>query len=315
MRRVLWCLLTVWLCQCGGSLAAGARPADTLFINGVIHTLEEQQPPAEAVAVWRGRIIYVGSTAAALAYRGPQTRIVDLGGAVMYPGFTDAHCHLFGIGERELTLNLEGTTTREAFLAAVAARVAQMPKGAWVVGRGWIEPFWTPPTFPTAAELDAVAPEHPVYLTRADGHASVVNSRALKLAGIDETTPDPPGGAILRDRVTGKPTGRLVDRAQVLVGRLLPRLSPEDYAQAAIAGAQRELSLGWCTVHNAGSSRLETDILRRLCREGTIKLRIYNAALPTVRQKSKLSSAAGRSLVKPTGGLPCVPSKLTWTAL
>ncbi|MFQ3583002.1 MAG: amidohydrolase [Chloracidobacterium sp.] len=253
-------------------------PADTLFINGLIHTLDDRQPQATAVAVRRGRIVFVGARAKALAYRGPKTRIVDLAGQVMYPGFTDAHCHLFGIGERELTLNLEGTRTREAFLAAVAARVAQTPKGEWVIGRGWIETFWTPPTFPTAAELDAIAPDHPVFLTRADGHAAVVNSLALKLAGLDETTPNPPGGDILREQSTGRPTGMLIDRAQDLVRRVLPRLSPEDYERAALAGAQRELSLGWCTVHNAGSSLLETNILRRLCRAGKIKLRVYNAA-------------------------------------
>ncbi|OYT71591.1 MAG: amidohydrolase [Chloracidobacterium sp. CP2_5A] len=260
------------------SAAGRVPPADTLFVNGVIHTLDERQPQAEAVAVRRGRIVFVGATAEAMKLRGPRTRLVDLKGAAMYPGFTDAHCHLFGIGGRELTLNLEGTTTREAFLAAIAARVARTPKGEWVVGRGWIETFWTPPVFPTAAELDAIAPEHPVYLTRADGHASVVNSRALKLAGIDEKTANPPGGDILRDKTTGRPTGMLIDSAQGLVGRLLPKLSPEDYERAAIAGAQRELSLGWCAIHNAGSSLLETSILRRLCREGKIKLRVYNAA-------------------------------------
>ncbi len=275
---------TIWLGLAGALLglpvAALGRtpPADVVFFNGTVHTLDDRQPQAEAVAVRRGRIIFVGSTAKAMTYRGPKTRLVDLAGAVMYPGFTDAHCHLFGIGERELTLNLEGANTRAAFLAAVAARVAQTPKGEWIVGRGWIETFWTPPTFPTAAELDTVAPEHPVFLVRADGHASVVNTLALKQAGIDEQTPDPPGGAIMRDKETGKPTGMLIDYAQELVRRLLPRLSPEDYERAAVAAAQRELALGWCTVHNAGSSLLETNLLRRLCRTGAIKLRIYNAA-------------------------------------
>ncbi|MGQ9896056.1 MAG: amidohydrolase [Acidobacteriota bacterium] len=259
--------------------ALGRSPqADVVFFNGLIQTLDERQPQAEAVAVRRGRIIFVGSKSKAMTYRGPQTRLVDLKGAVMYPGFTDAHCHLFGIGERELALNLEGTNTRAAFLAAIANHVARTPKGEWIVGRGWIETFWTPPTFPTAAELDAVAPEHPLFLVRADGHASVVNTLALKQAGIDEQTPNPPGGAILRDKVTGKLTGMLIDHAQELVRRLLPRLSPEDYERAAIVGAQRELSLGWCAIHNAGSSLLETSLLRRLCRTGAIKLRVYNAA-------------------------------------
>ena len=96
------------------------------------------------------------------------------------PGLTDSHCHIFGIGEREMKLNLEGTNTREDFLAKVKARVAQTEPGKWITGRGWIETFWKPPTFPTRADLDKIAPDNPVLLERADGHAAVVNTRGAK---------------------------------------------------------------------------------------------------------------------------------------
>src|SRR5439155_2946663 len=101
-------------------------------------------------------------------------------------GLTDSHCHIFGIGEREMRLNLEGTNTREDFLTQVKARINQSAPGQWIVGRGWIETFWKPPQFPTRHDLDKIAPDNPIYLTRADGHASVVNSAALKMAKIED---------------------------------------------------------------------------------------------------------------------------------
>ena len=100
-----------------------------------------------------------------------------LAGKTVTPGFTDSHCHIFEIGEREMTLNLEGTNTREDFLAKVKERVAQTERDKWITGRGWIETFWKPPQFPTRADLDKIAPDNPVFLTRADGHAAVVKFR------------------------------------------------------------------------------------------------------------------------------------------
>ena len=161
-------------------ITAGAETAETIFINGNIYTVNEKQPHAEAIAVKGDRIIFVGANADAEKFRGDKTRIVDLAGKTVMPGFTDSHCHIFGIGEREMTLNLEGTNTREDFLAKVKERVAQTERDKWITGRGWIETFWKPPQFPTRADLDKIAPDNPVFLTRADGHAAVVNSAALK---------------------------------------------------------------------------------------------------------------------------------------
>src|SRR5438445_13812251 len=112
-------------------ITAGAETAETIFINGNIYTVNETQPRAEAIAVHRGRIIFVGSNADAEKFRGDKTRIVDLAGKTVTPGFTDSHCHIFGIGERETTLNLEGTNTREDFLAKVKERVVQTERNKW----------------------------------------------------------------------------------------------------------------------------------------------------------------------------------------
>src|SRR5436305_9800772 len=126
-----------------------AEPAQTVFVNGNIYTMNERQPRAEAIAVKGDRIIFVGSNADAKKYQSAETKTIDLGGKTVVPGLTDSHCHIFGIGERELTLNLEGTNTLEDFLAKVKERVTTSEPGKWITGRGWIDTFWKPPQFPT----------------------------------------------------------------------------------------------------------------------------------------------------------------------
>src|SRR6266496_1653894 len=177
--------------------------ADVVFENGNIYTANESAPRAQAIAVKGDRIVYVGSSGEAQKYIGKSTRVVDLHGNTVFPGMTDAHHHLSGVGFREMTLNLEGTTSLQDFLAKVKARVAQAKPGEWVTGRGWIETHWQPPVFPTRQDLDSVAPDNPLILGRADGHGAVVNSAALKIAGIDKNTPSPFGGEISKDKQTG----------------------------------------------------------------------------------------------------------------
>src|SRR6266852_622125 len=209
-------------------------PADLVFTNGNIYTANEKQPRAEAVAVKGDRIVFVGSNTAAKKYEGPATRVVDLHGATMLPGMTDAHQHMEGVGFREMTLNLEGITNLQDFLAKVKARVDQAKPGAWVTGRGWIETFWTPPVFPTRWDLDKVSPHNPVYLTRADGHGAVANSAALKIGGVTKDTKDPFGGQVLRDKQSGEPTGMLLDNAQGFVARHIPPHTEGDIETAMI---------------------------------------------------------------------------------
>ncbi|MFN2477488.1 MAG: amidohydrolase [Chthoniobacterales bacterium] len=256
---------------------AAPESASVVFVNGNVYTGNDREPHAEAVAVARDRITFVGSTADAQKHAGKETRIVDLHGQTVLPGMTDAHCHIFGVGDREMHLNLEGSNTREEFLARVKERVGQTEPGKWITGRGWIETFWKPPQFPTAADLDAVAPENPVFLTRADGHAAVVNTAALRIAEITAETPNPFGGEILKDKTTGAPTGMLVDHAQQLVEQHLPPATTAEKEKALLLGAKREIELGWCEVQSPGSSLDEVSIMRRLFDGGAVKLRIYNA--------------------------------------
>jgi predicted amidohydrolase YtcJ len=259
------------------SLAVAAEPTSTVFVNGNIYTMNEAQPRAEAIAVKGDRIVFVGSNADAKKYQGADAKTVDLGGKTVVPGLTDSHCHIFGIGERETTLNLEGTNTLEDFLAKVKGRVAKAEPGKWVTGRGWIETFWKPPQFPSRADLDKIAPDHPVFLTRADGHASVANSAALRIAKIDKETPNPFGGEILRDKQTGEATGMLLDHAQELVGKNIPAPTEAERREAFVVGVKRELSLGWCEIQNAGSDLDDLPPMRQALEAGDCKIRVYNA--------------------------------------
>lgn len=193
------------------AFAAGPPPA-LLLQGGTIRTGNPAQPVAEAVLAIGPRIDYVGDAAAARALAPAGTRIVELAGATVLPGLTDSHAHLAGIGWRELNFDLTGVESLEALKRRLAERAAA-DAAAWIVGVGWIESKWAPPAFPTRQDLDAVVGDRPVVLERADGHAVVVNSKALEIAGIGRATPDPAGGQILRDPATGEPTGMLIDTA------------------------------------------------------------------------------------------------------
>ena len=253
-----------------------ADDIDLIFLNGNIYTVSENRPHAEALAVKKDRIVFVGSNAEAKKLARDKTRLVDLEGATVVPGLTDSHCHIFGIGEREMRLNLEGTNTLEDFLAKVKERAAKAERGKWITGRGWIETFWKPSQFPTRADLDEVAPDNPVFLTRADGHAAIANSAALRIARIDKNTPSPFGGEVLKDK-DGEPTGMLLDHAQSLVAKYIPPPTEAEREEAFLLGVKREIGLGWCEIQNAGSHKNDIDLMRKLYGAGKIKIRTYNA--------------------------------------
>jgi hypothetical protein len=258
---------------------AGELPADSVYWGGPIYTAEDSRPKVEAVGVRAGRVVFVGDRKAAQALVGPKTTVVDLRGAAMFPGFTDAHAHLLGIGERELTLNLEGTPSIAAMLEAVKARVAATPKGQVVAGRGWIETHWPEARFPTRRDLDSVSPDNPVVLRRADGHALVANTAALKAAGIDRATVPPAGGDILKD-AAGEPTGMLIDAAQGLVEKIVPAATPAFKAQAFRAGFKVYSSYGWTGLHNMSVDFDDAVMLEDFARRGELPLRVNNAVTP-----------------------------------
>ncbi|HKU75480.1 MAG TPA: amidohydrolase [Pyrinomonadaceae bacterium] len=259
------------------SIPTQQSTADIVFKNGNVYTANDKSAKAQAIAVKGDKIVFVGTNEAAQKFVGTNTRVVDLKGNTVLPGFTDSHQHLSGVGQREMTLNLEGTTSLEDLLAKVKARVDQAKPGDWITGRGWIETHWKPPVFPTRSDLDKVSPNNPVILGRADGHGAVANSAALKLAGVDKSTPNPFGGEISKDKESGEPNGMLLDNAQGLVRRHVPPTTRAEAERAVELGVKRNIELGWTQIQDAGGSFAEVDIFKKLYAAGTIKLRIYKS--------------------------------------
>jgi predicted amidohydrolase YtcJ len=275
--KILLSVLAVFLFASAPASFQPSQTADLIFTSGNVYTVTDKQPQAQAIAVKGDRIVFVGTNAAAKRFQGKTTRVVDLRGATVVPGLADAHAHFTGVGQREMTLNLEGITTLEEFLAKVKERVDQAKPGEWVTGRGWIETFWKPPVFPTRADLDKVAPNNPVNLTRADGHASVANSAALEIAGVTKDTKDPFGGQVLKDKQTGEPTGMLIDTAQGLVSRHIPPRGEGSAEEAMVLANKRSIELGWTQIHDAGGSYREVELFKKLYGEGKLKIRLYKA--------------------------------------
>jgi predicted amidohydrolase YtcJ len=268
IRKLCWLVLLV------PAPILAAEPL--LLVNGTVYTANPRAPKAEAVVAVEGRITYVGTNAEARKRAPSNARTLDLRGLAVFPGFTDSHAHLADIGERELSFQLEGTSSLADLKRRLREQHAKVPAGEWITGSGWIESRWTPAVFPSKADLDEVAPDRPVILDRADGHAAIANSRALALAGIGRDTPDPAGGKILKDGA-GEPTGMLIDYAMDLVSKLVPKPTEQQLIERLEVGAARSVRVGWTQLQIAGNSFAEVDRLCRLYEEGRIKLRIYDA--------------------------------------
>jgi predicted amidohydrolase YtcJ len=248
--------------------------ADIVLTNGVIHTVDEKQPSAQALAIAGDRIAFVGTNELAKAWIGDKTQVIDLGGKTVVPGFIDSHYHFQGVGQRAYNLNLDGCTSLEEFLSRLKNWAANVPAGEWIRGRGWMEEDWPVKQFPTRADLDRIVPNLPVYLNRADGHMAVVNSKALEIAGITASTANPPGGEILRDS-KGQPNGLLVDKAMGLVTKHIPSSSPEMQEKFALKANEVALAYGLTTIHDAGSSWETVNLWKRLYGDGKMQVRIY----------------------------------------
>lgn len=215
-------------------------PADLIVVGATIHSVDDACASPRAFAVAGDRFVHVGSVDGAMALRGPQTQTLDLAGRTVLPGFIDAHLHLTNLGLKLDAAALDGAQSYDEVVARARA-FAESHSGEWILGRGWDQNLWATAAFPTHDALSAAIPDRPVALSRVDGHALVANARAMALAGIDATTPDPAGGRIARDG-TGAATGLFVDAAQSLIYRKVPAPSHERLVaatRAAIAECNR----------------------------------------------------------------------------
>jgi len=255
-------------------LAAQATSADLVVVNARIYTAEGARPVVEAMAVRDGRVVFTGDAAGARALAGARTRVVDLGGRTVIPGMTDAHAHVAGLGSSLQSVNLVGTRSYDEVIARVVERARTTPAGQWITGRGWDQNNWGDTRWPTHEALSRAVPNHPVLLTRVDGHAGLANAAAMRAANLTRATEDPAGGEILRNEA-GEPTGVLIDNAAGIVGRVIPppsRAQVKESIKAAIAEMHR---WGLTGVHDAGASALVLELYEELGRENALNIRLY----------------------------------------
>ena len=270
----IYILLAILFTSC--SEDQSCKSADVVLINSTIYTLNDSAPSAQALAFLGDTLVFVGSNALSKEYQCNDAKVIDLKGSYVYPGFVDSHAHLKGIGHRENSLNLQGINSLKEMLTTVEIFSNGIQPGEWVVGRGWIEKVWPEKRFPTRYELDRFSSDKPVILERADGHAVVVNSLALELAGISSESNDPHGGRIEKDK-NGEPTGMLIDKATALVEKLIPKTTKQEDKRDLKAGIDSNVSLGWTQVQIAGGTFSDIEILEEIKKEGNLLQRVYFA--------------------------------------
>ena len=251
-----------------------AAQADLVVTNARVYTADVNRPTAEAFAVREGRITFVGSERGALAAAGPRAERLDLGGKTVVPGIVDAHGHLLGLGQALRTVDLVGTRSYEEIIARVAERARGVPAGTWIRGRGWDQNDWADTRFPSHEALSRAVPHHPVYLTRVDGHAGLVNAKALEAARVTAATKDPDGGRFIRD-AAGNPTGVLIDAAQGVVARAIPAVPKAELREQALAAIAEANRWGLTGIHDAGVGPEGIEVYQELAREGRYNLRNY----------------------------------------
>lgn len=257
------------------------QPADRVFMNGSVYTVDPERPWARAVAIRGGDIVYVGDDAGAREHAGPGTKVTDLDGKMLLPGFHDSHSHLLAGGWQETHCNLTGlftvTEVRLKLEACAASRGADAEE--WVLGGGW-DLLAFPDGSPDKSLLDEIFPDTPVYLTSVDGHSGWANSVALQLAGITRETEDPPQGAIVRQSGTGEPTGALREAAMTLVERVVPK-DPLDARMASLrAGIALAHRFGITSLIEPGLDEFHMEPYVALSRDGSLNMRILASLSP-----------------------------------
>jgi|CXWL01.1.fsa_nt_gi predicted amidohydrolase YtcJ len=245
--------------------------SDLILRHGVFHPVVPPEPVHGSLVIRAGRISFLGDDAGALAHAKPGARVIELGGKAVTPGLIDAHSHLSGLGDALFEVDLVGTMSYDEVIAKVRSAAVARPPGTWISGRGWDQNDWPDPSFPTHEKLSAALPDHPVWLSRVDGHAALVNARAMVALGLDRSTVDPSGGRFLRDGA-GAPTGVLIDRAMDVSARI-PAPDAGERQRRLAAAAARAVSAGLTTVTDMGVGPADIDAYRALRDRGALPLR------------------------------------------
>lgn len=250
-----------------------SQTADTIFTNGKVWTVDPAHPRAEAVAVSNGRILAVGSTDEIRTYASHSTTVIDLGGKLMLPGFIDDHAHFMSGGFQLENLDLRDATDEGEFIRRIKERAARFP-GQWMTGGDWDHDNWPGGKLPTKELIDRYTEATPVFVSRYDGHMGLANSSALRLAGITRETPDPPGGSIGKDPITGELTGILKDEAMNLVYRLVPEPTEKERLGAARLALAEARQYGITSIQDI-SSAADVQTYETLRASGELTARLY----------------------------------------
>ena len=261
-----------------GSCSARREAVDLLVTNATIYTVDSTFSKAEAFAVKDGRFVAVGP-AADLKAKYQAAREVDAGGKFIYPGFYDAHCHFYRYALALPSADLVGTNSWKEVIQKLQENRKKYPQAAWLTGRGWDQNNWPTKQFPTKDTLDQLFPDVPVLLNRVDGHAALVNQKALDLAGVTARTPIS-GGVIARD-ARGRLTGLLVDNATRLVSSKIPDPAPAEADQLLLQAQQNCLAVGLTSLADAGLDKDDIDQMAALQQQKKLKLRLYVMLNPT----------------------------------
>jgi len=275
--------LAVGTALCLASCQPQREAVDLLVTNATVYTVDSTFSKAQAFAVRDGHFVAVGSTAD-LEGRYQATRTVDARGQFIYPGFYDAHCHFYRYALGLRSANLVGASSWAETVGRLTQHRQQQPAAAWLTGRGWDQNDWPGHRFPTKDTLDALFPNVPVLITRVDGHAALVNQKALDLAGVTARTPIS-GGVIGRD-AQGRLTGLLVDNAVKLVAAKIPEPSPAEADAALLQGQQNCLTVGLTSLADAGLNKEDIDRMDALQKAGKLHLRLYAMLNPTPENKA-----------------------------
>ena len=296
LRVCQWVLLLAIFSLLSNGAWAQAQPvADTVVVNARIYTVNSQQPWAEGLAVGGDKILAVGSAKDIAAYRGLSTKVIDAGGRLVLPGFTDAHIHFLEGSVTLLRVHMENAKTVADIQRLVKDFADKHPDSPWILGRGWTYPTFGAAALPDKKYLDEIVPDRPVYLTAFDGHTAWANSKALALAGITKNTPDPPNGSFVRDPVTGQPTGAVKEDADLVFQRVIPLPPRAERLQALRAGMLEANRVGLVRAICAGNDGLAAsdfenfDLYDELRRRGELSLRMtiaYELDPPGLTEKN-----------------------------
>jgi predicted amidohydrolase YtcJ len=253
--------------------------ADAVFVNGKVWTVDAARPEAQAIAVWRGRILKVGTDEEVKQLVGPKTKVIDLAGRRVVPGFYDSHAHFLGGGQQLASVDLKDAKDEAEFGRRLVEFDMKTPRERWLVGGNWDHDRTFAGKLPTAAMIDKYVKNRPVFIRRYDGHMALANSTALKLAGVNPDTKDVPGGVIDRLADGKTPSGVLKDNAMSLVARLIPEPDEAEILEAVLAAQTHAAEVGVTSLQDMDGTSTETRrrllrVLQRLAREERLTCRI-----------------------------------------